>query len=68
MAMPSLLLCCCCVAAVLLLLLLLPCCAPLRPARYAPLFGNRQYRPNLERAAPSIEEQVSRLAGTCLEA
>uniref|UniRef100_A0A383W131 NADP-dependent oxidoreductase domain-containing protein n=1 Tax=Tetradesmus obliquus TaxID=3088 RepID=A0A383W131_TETOB len=29
------------------------------PARYAPLFGGRQYHPDRERDAPSIEEQVA---------
>ncbi|KIZ07628.1 Protein tas [Monoraphidium neglectum] len=28
------------------------------PARYAPCFGKRRYRPELERESPSVEEQV----------
>lgn len=39
-----------------------PVLLPCRPARYAPLFGGRQYHPDREREAPSIEEQVRTLA------
>ena len=31
---------------------------PQRPARYAPIFGKRRYRPDQERAHSSFEEQV----------